>query len=129
MKIDWEVKNGQKLIFSNIKVKNVTLTFVQGHSMPNRFQGLHTGYFWARSHNSTVNSVRDIVKNEYFPNCFVNTVTLIKGEGHPMSYHFEGLSTGYLLDNFHNSAVNSVWDIANINVCHGRPDEQTDRQM
>ena len=75
------------------------------------FEGLPPGYLLAISLNSTVNSVRDIVKNvqkwtfSQFP---VYTVTLTEGQGHPRSYHFEGLPTGYHLANFHNSVVNSV---------------------
>ena len=47
-------------------------------------------------------------------------------QGHPRSNYFEGLRKGYPLVNFHNSAVNSVRDIANVTVCHGRTDR---RQM
>ena len=39
-----------------------------------------------------------------------------EGQGHPRSHHFGGLSLAYLLSNFHNSAVHSVWDIANVKV-------------
>ena len=53
-------------------------------------------------------------------------MTLTEGQGHPRSYHFEGLPTGYPLANFHNSAVNSVRDIAHVKVCHGRMDRWTD---
>ena len=53
----------------------------------------------------------------------------------PRSYNFKGLFTGYPLANFHNSAINSVQDIANVKVCHRQrqterqTDGQTDRQM
>ena len=79
--------------------------------MSHFFEGLPLGYLLATSHNSTVNSVGDIVKNCQTWTFFqfkVNTVTLTEGQGHPRSYHFEGLPTGYLLANFHKSAVNSV---------------------
>ena len=55
-------------------------------------------------------------------------MTLTFSQGHPRSYNFEGLLTGYLLANFHNSAVNSVQVIANVKVCHGRTDGRTDGQ-
>ena len=53
---------------------------------------------------------------------------MTEGLGHPRSYHFEGLPTGYPLAYCHNSAVNSVRDIANVKDCHGRMDGRTDRQ-
>ena len=52
----------------------------------------------------------------FFSKFSINIVTLT--EGHPRSYHFKGLPIGYPLANFHNSAINSVRDIANVKVCH-----------
>ena len=116
----------KKWHFFNFQVKAVTLTFSQGHPMSHHFKFLPPGYLWAMSHNSTLNSVWDIVKNVkkcLFSKFLVNTVTLT--EGHPRSYHFEGLPTGAPLANFHNFVENSVRDIANVKVCHRRMDGQT----
>ena len=70
------------------------------------------------------------ILSKMFKNVFiqfpVNTVTLTEGQCHPRSYYFEGLPTGYPLANFHNSAINSVRDIANVKVCHRQTDRLTD---
>ena len=51
--------------------------------------------------------------NGFFPIVLENTVSLTKGQGHPRSYYFEGLPTGYLLAKFHNSTstTNKVSEI------------------
>ena len=89
----------------------VTLTFGQGHQMTHLFEGLHTDYLLVKSHNSTVNSVWDIVKNYIISKFLVNTMTLTKGQGHPMPHYFQDLCTCYLFAKNHNFTVNNVWDI------------------
>ena len=58
---NWSKRN----IFS-FQVKTVTLTVGQGHPMSHNFEGFHTGHLLAKSHNSTMNSVGDIVKKWIF---------------------------------------------------------------
>ena len=57
----------------------------------------------------SINSVWDIVKNYHkwiFPDFQVNLWPWkIISQGHPISNHFEGIPTGYLLVKFHNSTT------------------------
>ena len=59
----------------------------------------------AMCHNSTINSVRDFVEN-----CEMDIFQFLSKDydlkGHQRSYHFEGLSLGYLKANFHNFTTN-----------------------
>ena len=55
-----------KIAFFKFPVNTVTLTKGQGHLRSHHFKILPTGYLWAKSHNSTVNSVWDIVNDKVF---------------------------------------------------------------
>ena len=52
-----------------------------------------------------------------FKHTAVCPVTLTKGQGHCMSYHFEGLPKGYHMAKVENSTTNSARD----NQCHNLP--------
>ena len=76
-------------------------------------KGLFTVYLLAKFHNSTICSVRyiefQITKKKF--KVQVNPETLTFGQGHHMTYTFEGLSIGYHLPKFQNSTLNNARDI------------------
>ena len=96
------VKNAQKWLFSKFPENTVTLTKGQGHQRSYHFKGSFAGYLSAKSHNSTVNRIWDIVKN-----CKMEIFRFLSKDFDldPMSHPFEGLSTGYLWAKFHNPFV------------------------
>ena len=69
--------------------------------MSHRFEVLSPGYLWAISHNSTVNSVWDIVKN-------IQKWPFSKFQGHII---FKVSSQATFLAKNHDTTVNNVCDI------------------
>ena len=65
--------------------KNNNTVKGQGHPISYGFEGLPTGYPWAKFHNSTINSdLADIVQNDHkwiFSDFQVKIVTLTKSKG------------------------------------------------
>ena len=103
-------RNDHKWIFYNFQEKTVTLTFCQGHPVSHYFKIFQEATFWP-SFITILTIVFEIhvlskLSKMDFINFQVKTVPLIKGQGHSMSHHFEGLFTGYVLAKFHNYTFN-----------------------
>ena len=104
----------QYLVFTFGQGHPVTLTKGQGHSRSCHFKGLPTGYLLTKFGKSTINSLQNMNNIYFLTFSQGHLVTLTKPQGHPRTCHCEDLSTSHLWCKFEKSAMNSLWDMVNI---------------